>query len=115
MVSNAAFRKMAMSFEGVSELPHFEKASFRVAKKIYATLDAKLSRACLKLDDENQSLFSSHDRTVIYPVPNRWGKQGWTFVDLRKINASLMKEVLLTAYCCVAPGKLAELYRSRPM
>ena len=101
---------MALAFEGAAELPHFENASFRVSKKIFATLNAKMSRCCVKLDAENQSLFCSYNSEVIYPVPNKWGKQGWTLVNLRKINTALMKEVLRTAYCGVAPKKLAALY-----
>ena len=102
---------MALSYEGAVELPHFDNTSFRVSKKIFATLNAKMSRACLKLDAENQSLFCSHDKDVIYPVPNKWGKQGWTLVALPKISTALMKEVLRTAYCGVAPKKLAALYQ----
>jgi predicted DNA-binding protein (MmcQ/YjbR family) len=111
MVTTSAFRKMALAYEGAVELPHFENASFRVSKKIFATLNARMSRACLKLDAENQSLFCSYPGNVIYPVPNKWGKQGWTLVELRKISTALMKDVLRTAYCGVAPKKLAALYR----
>ena len=107
MISIATFRKLAMAFEGATELPHFEKASFRIGKKIFATLDTKLNRACLKLSEADQSLFSSHDKSVIYPVPNKWGKQGWTFVELKKVKATLLKAMLTAAYCSVAPKALA--------
>ncbi len=41
MVSIKAAREIALSFDEVTEEPHFEKASFRVKKKIYATLNEK--------------------------------------------------------------------------
>jgi hypothetical protein len=41
MVSLNDFKKLALSFEETQELPHFEKTSFRVNKKIFATLDLK--------------------------------------------------------------------------
>lgn len=39
MVSIEAFRKLALSFPEVTEEPHFEKTSFRVKGKIFATYD----------------------------------------------------------------------------
>ena len=39
MVSIDTFRKLALSFDEAVEQPHFEKPSFRVNKKIFATLD----------------------------------------------------------------------------
>jgi hypothetical protein len=41
MVDIATFRQLARSFPETSEQPHFEKPSFRVGKKIFATLDLK--------------------------------------------------------------------------
>lgn len=91
-------RKFALSFEDAEELPHFEKPSFRIKKKIFATLDLKNNRVCLKLSLIDQSVFSAFDATVIYPVPNAWGKQGWTFVNLKKVRKDLFKDALTCAY-----------------
>lgn len=79
MVDIEAFRDLALSFPDTIELPHFEKTSFRVNKKIFATLDNKNNRACLMLSEVDQSVFSAHDKSVIYPVPNKWGKKGALF------------------------------------
>ena len=65
---------------------HFEKISFRVKKKIFATLSAQLSIACVKLSLVDQSVFCSIDQSIIYPVPNKWGLQGWTNINLAKIK-----------------------------
>ena len=105
MVSIATFRKLALSFPSSVELPHFEVASFRVSKKIFATLNKKFNRCCLKLSVEDQSLFSSHDKSVIYPVPNKWGKQGWTLVELKKVKVTLLKAMVAAAYTEVASKK----------
>ena len=105
MITNASFRKLALSFEGATESPHFENAAFRVSKKIFATLNAAKNRACLKFSEEEQALFCSYDAAVIYPVPNKWGKQGWTLVDLKKIKAAMLKAVVTAAYDTVAAGK----------
>jgi predicted DNA-binding protein (MmcQ/YjbR family) len=101
MVTLDAFRELALSLPGTVELPHFEKTSFRINKKIYATLDSTKQQACLKLSPIDQSVFCLVDKTIIYPVPNKWGKQGWTFFELKKIKKSLLKDALKTAYTTV--------------
>jgi uncharacterized protein YdhG (YjbR/CyaY superfamily) len=97
-MTTAQFRKLALSFESATEEPHFEKASFRRNKKIFATLDEKNKRACLMLSPKDQDVFCVYDKTVMYPVPNKWGLQGATFVELGKIPAPMLKDALTQAY-----------------
>lgn len=111
MVAIDTLRKLALSFPEATEDPHFEKTSFRVKKKIFATYDDKLKRACIKLSEIDQDVFSAADKTIIYPVDNKWGKQGWTLIDLEKVHKDLFADALTTAYCEVAPKKLAEKLR----
>src|SRR5687768_10617050 len=99
MVSYAEFRSWAMAFPEVTEEPHFEKTSFRIRKKIFATLDEKNGRAVLKLSPLDQDVFSAFDHTVIYPLNGGWGRQGWTAVELKKVRKPIFKEALKTAYC----------------
>jgi hypothetical protein len=94
----ADFIKLALSFPGASEAPHFEKISFRANKKIFATLDSEKKIACLKLSAIDQSVFCAYDKTIIYPVPNKWGKQGWTFFELSKVKRAMLKDALSIAY-----------------
>lgn len=98
MVNHETVRKLALSFDEAEEMPHFEKPSFRIRKKIFATLDVKNNRVCLKLSLIDQSVFSAFDASVVYPVPNAWGKQGWTFVDLEKVRKDMFKDALTCAY-----------------
>jgi predicted DNA-binding protein (MmcQ/YjbR family) len=107
MVSYNTFRTLALSFPETTEEPHFEKNSFRVKKKIFATYDDKSNRACIKLSENDQDLFISADRTKMYPVDNKWGKQGWTLIEMNKVNKDVFKAALTTAYCEVAPKRLA--------
>jgi len=111
MVTLATLRKIALSFPETSEEPHFEKTSFRVKKKIFATYDDKTKRACIKLSEINQDVFSLVDKTIIFPLDNKWGKQGWTLIEMKKVNKDLFLDAITTAYCEVAPLKLAELVR----
>ena len=107
MVSIEIFRQAALSFPDATEQPHFEKTSFRAGKKIFATLDAKNKLACIKLSETDQDIFCAFDKEIIFPVPNKWGKQGWTFINLKKIRKQMFVDVLKTAYCEVAPQKLS--------
>lgn len=112
MISLATFRKLALSFPETTEEPHFEKISFRVNKKIFATYDDKMKRACLKLSEIEQSIFSSIDKSIIFPVQNKWGLQGWTFIEMKKVKKDMFVDALTTAYCSVAPLKLSKIVRS---
>jgi predicted DNA-binding protein (MmcQ/YjbR family) len=111
MVSSHELTTWALALPEVVEQPHFEKTSFRVSKKIFATLDVKTKKAVLKLSAIDQSVFSDYNNNIIYPVPGGWGKQGWTIFELPKLRKSLLKDALTTAYCTVAPKKLAEKVR----
>lgn len=108
MVTEASLRKLSLAFPEATEEPHFEKTSFRVKKKIFATYDKATNRACVKLTEADQYAFGLAAMGVVYPIANKWGKQGWTFVEMKKISASLFKEILITSYCTVAPSALAK-------
>ena len=113
MISINAFRKLALAFDEATESPHFEKTSFRVNKKIFATLDEKNSRVVVKLSAVDQSVFCSYDKSIIYPVPGKWGLEGWTMIELKKVKKEMLLDALTSSYCNVAPKKLAEKYKQQ--
>ena len=98
MITTDTFRKLASSFPGVEELPHFDKTSFRLNKKIFATMNEKENRATVKLPANDQYVFCLNDKSMIYPVPNKWGLQGWTNIDLTKVNKRLLTQILKSSY-----------------
>lgn len=111
MISNSSFKKMALAFDGAVEQPHFEKTSFRVNKKIFATLDETKQLVVVKLTVEEQAVFCLYDTTVIYPVPGKWGLQGWTMIALKKVRREMLQDILTVSYCNAAPKKMAEKYK----
>lgn len=111
MVTEQTCRELALSFPESHEEPHFEKPSFRIGKKIFATINLKENRVCVKLSEIDQDVFSAFDKNIIYPVPNKWGKQGWTLVDLRAVREDMLLDILSTAYCEAAPPRLAAQIR----
>jgi predicted DNA-binding protein (MmcQ/YjbR family) len=98
MITTKTFREMALAFADVSEEPHFEKQSFSVKKKIFATLDEKNKRATLKLPEIEQSVFCAFDSSLIYPANGAWGKQGWTIFELQTIRKTMLQDALRIAY-----------------
>lgn len=109
MVSTETFIQLIMSFPEVSEQPHFEKTSFRVNKKIFATLNEESNEACIKLSKVDQHVFSTFDKSAIFPVPNKWGKQGWTIIKLSETREDILTDAVRTAYCGLATAKLMKV------
>ena len=98
MVTIATFRQMALSFPDVIELPHFDRASFRINKRIFATLSEKDNIAVLMFTPLQQSVFCAFDKTIIYPVPGGWGLKGSTIFELSRIRKEMLKDALSVAY-----------------
>ena len=105
MVNFETFRKIALSFPDAEEQPHFHLPSFRVKKKIFATLWEKENRAMLKLSPVSQSVFCAYGLSVFYPVPGGWGKKGATFVDLKKVRKDMFRDAISVAFKEVATKK----------
>lgn len=113
MVTIEYVRSLALSFPEATEEPHFEKTSFRVKKKIFATYDDVKKRACIKLSEIDQDVFAAADKTSIFPVDNKWGKQGWTIIEMDTVHKDLFTDALTTAYCEVASRKNAEQVKNK--
>lgn len=111
MITPSTVRQLALSFDETVELPHFERTSFRVRNKIFATMLERENIAVLMLSTIDQSVFCAYDSDMMYPVPNKWGKKGATIVALKKVRRDLFKDALTAAYCRVAPKQLSEKYQ----
>jgi len=98
MVTVETFRQMALSLPGVIELPHFDRASFRVNKRIFATMQEEKKIAVLMFSPLEQSVFCAFDKNIIYPVPGGWGRQGATTFELGKIKKAMLKDALSVVY-----------------
>lgn len=109
MITIERFREIAFSLPEIEESPHFEKTSFRVNKKIVATLDLNTKIVCVKLSEIDQSAFCAFDASIIYPVPNKWGKSGWTLIELDKVQEETLIDAFKTAYVGIAPKRLVGL------
>ena len=110
MISTETARKAALSMPETEEQQHFGRPDFRVKKKVFATLHKDKNMMVLKFTPVDQSVFCAYDATVIFTVPGGWGKQGWTFINLKKIKKAMFHDALVAAWKTVAPARLVKKY-----
>jgi hypothetical protein len=94
-----AFRRLALSFEGVIEAEHRNHPDFRVRGKIFATL-AYPSRqfGMVKLTPEQQAELVHDAPEVFTPVPGGWGRKGCTHVRLRAATQAVLLPAIEAAW-----------------
>ncbi|MDF3077489.1 MAG: MmcQ/YjbR family DNA-binding protein [Sphingobacteriaceae bacterium] len=106
MVTPDEAASFALALPEVTDQPHFDKRSFRVGQKIFATLQPENGRFVLKLSSVGQSVFCDFPDGAFCAVPGAWGKQGWTLVNLEKVREDMFKDALRLAWKGVAPTRL---------
>jgi len=97
MTSSSVFREIALSLPGTTESPHFDRAAFKV-KRIYATLAADGLSANLKLTPDEQEFKCLLAPEAFHAIDNGWGRQGWTTVELDKLNEEELRAALVMAH-----------------
>ena len=90
-------RRIALGLEGTTEAPHFDRAAFKVAR-IYVTLAADGKTANFKFTPDEQEFKCMMLPEAFAPVPNAWGKQGWTMATLSKLSSADLQSALETAW-----------------
>ena len=105
-------RRIAMSLDGTVEVPHFDRAAFKVAR-IYATLAADGLSVNLKLAPNEQELKCMLAPEAFAAIPNAWGRQGWTTVTLANIGVPELKAALEMSWRHALPRKKPRASRRR--
>lgn len=100
-------RALALSLPQAEEHPHFERASFRVRGKIFATLPPDGERVVLKLLPEIKESLIQSDPEAIIPLPGAWGRGGWTQIVISRMEAAKLADLVRLAWRQVAPKSLA--------
>lgn len=101
-MTDKEFTDLALSFPGTEENPHFDRKAYKVTgKRIFTTLHEKSNSVNMKLSHADQKSFSDLSDSV-YPVPNKWGEQGWTTFELSDLSREVVLSALEAAYAqCV--------------
>jgi YjbR len=97
MAAGEDLRRLALSLEGTTEAPHFERAAFKVAR-IYVTLAADGRTANFKFTPDEQEFKCMLAPEAFTPIPNAWGRQGWTTADLAKLSEAELESALRMAW-----------------
>ena len=106
MISEDTFVKMALSFPGTGQIPHFDRIGFKVmGKRMFTTYLAQNNTANIFLTPLEQQVFCKMSVGNIYPVPNKWGEKGATTFELNKVPKEIILEALLSAYNEVMKSK----------
>ena len=102
----AAFRNLALSMPEAHEEPHFERTSFRVGKKIFATMTAdgrevmvpvRPLASCLALLESDPEIFFSYGGWT-----ERNGALG---IRLARVDARLLQKLVEDAWARIAPKR----------
>lgn len=102
------FRKLALSLPEATESAHMGHPDFRVRGKIFATIWPAEGWGMVKLTPNQQVVFVEGESAVFVPVKGGWGRKGATNVRLESADTTTVRKALVTAWCNVAPKKLAE-------
>jgi hypothetical protein len=103
-VNVAAVRRLALALPEASEAPHFERTSFRVRDKIFATIAPDGRSMNVFVDDEQREVMVRVDPETYETLT--WGKSAYLHVHLQKANARDVETLLRAAWERKAPKKL---------
>ena len=102
-MDSGSTRDLVLALPGATEHDHFGKGAYRVPtakgkpSKIFMTLWVEEQRAVFMLTLEQQSELHSRYPLVYFPVPNKWGEKGATFVELHQATEKVFREGLAMA------------------
>ena len=106
---NAAVRAIALSLPEAEELETWGEATFRVRNKIFMMIDARAKQAAVKTSREEQTALLEMDRDTFF-FPPYVGTHGWTGVQLPRVNAGEMHDLITEAWRMTAPKRLVKAF-----
>ncbi|MCW5718599.1 MAG: MmcQ/YjbR family DNA-binding protein [Bauldia sp.] len=97
MTDAADLRRIALSLDGTTEAPHFDRTAFKVAR-IYVTLAADGLTANFAFEPDEQELKCLTAQEAFSPIRNAWGRRGWTTARLAALTEPELRAALETAW-----------------
>ena len=104
MATGDDLRRAALALDGTVESPHFDRAAFKVAR-IYVTLAADGRTANFRFSPDEQTFKCLLAPNVFRPIPNAWGRQGWTTGLLSEMNKEELVDALRMSWTHALPKK----------
>jgi hypothetical protein len=107
MATGEDLRRAALALAGTTEAPHFDRMAFKVART-YVTLAADGRTANFKFTPDEQEFKCMLAPNAFSPVPNAWGRQGWTTAVLGALSGDELAAALEIAWRHALPRKPAK-------
>ena len=109
-----AFRRFALSLPEAHEEPHFERASFRVGKKIFATLVPDGREAMIKLPVAEEAEEWIASKPELFFSYGTWTtRNGALGLHLAQAPAKLVQPLLVEAWRALAPKRAVAAVEGR--
>lgn len=109
MSSGDALRKFALSLPEAQERETWGNATFRVRDKIFVIMSADGTGASVKASrDEQKALIAEEPETFTYPA--YVGQHGWIGIDVQRIGAEHMRELVTEAWRMTAPKRMVKAF-----
>ena len=97
MADASDFRRIALSFDGAAEYPHFDRRAFK-ARVTFATLAPDELTANIKFALDEQALKCAVAPDAFTPLDNAWGRRGWTRATLAALSDAELRAALEMAW-----------------
>jgi hypothetical protein len=102
----AAFRALALSLPEASEAPHFARVSFRVGKKIFATMVPDGSEAMVRVAPRAALYALLKTQPDVFFSHGGWTERNGSLgVRLAKVAAAEMRRLVIGSWRHVAPKR----------
>ncbi|MGE0358808.1 MAG: MmcQ/YjbR family DNA-binding protein [Burkholderiales bacterium] len=108
MASVSIARRIALACPEAVEGAHMGHPDFRVGGRIFMTLWPEKRRAVVKLPLADQQALVQMDPEAF--GVGSWGRQGFTLVDLSRVNAAQLRVLADAAWRTVATKRLRERF-----
>jgi hypothetical protein len=113
-MTQKAFRALALSMPESREEPHFERASFRIGKKIFATMTADGAEAMVRVRPRERLYALLREQPDTFFSYGGWTERlGSVGVRLKKADAALLRELVTDSWRSVAPKRALAAFEAR--
>jgi hypothetical protein len=100
------FRRLALSLPGAQERETWGHPTFRVRDKMFAAMAADGTSASVKATKPAQAALTASDPEV-FSIPAYVGVHGWVGIELARVDAEELRELVTEAWLMTAPKRLA--------
>jgi hypothetical protein len=110
VLTTKAVRELALSLPEATEAPHFERTSFRVRKKIFATMAEKEHEAVVWVAPREKLYGLLRAQPDVFIDHGGWTRMGALGVRLDRVDAAQFRELLIASWRSRAPQRALAAY-----